>query len=122
MAKVNTIMACPGKLMIAGLAKAFDVEVDTSCDKTCAWYRSGTRFYEATGQTEFFESCAMNVIADSSENQVQTTHAMQAETGEMKNIMHYLTALASGAMSKGAVADTLTRMSQRPNETKQIGG
>lgn len=55
------------------------------CNPDCVFYRKGMRYYEKNKESIPFEECAINIIADSTENQVQRTFAMQKEMGETKN-------------------------------------
>lgn len=70
------------------LLKAWGVEFSEKaieCDPDCVLYRRGMRYWEKENRSEPFEECAVNIIADSAESQVQRTFAMQKEMGETKN-------------------------------------
>lgn len=76
------------------------------CDPECVFYRKGMRYYEKDNKNEPFEECAINIIADSAENQVQRTFAMQKEMGETKNAVLFqaVTNFAESAEEKEALA------------------
>ena len=70
------------------LLKAWGVEIPESivmCDPDCVLYRKGMRYWEGENKTEPFEECAINILADASENQVQRVFGLQKEMGETKN-------------------------------------
>ena len=70
------------------MLKAWGVEIPEKivmCDPECVLYRKGIRYWEGDDKTEPFEECALNIIAESTENQVQRTFGLQKEMGETKN-------------------------------------
>jgi hypothetical protein len=82
------------------LLKAWGAEVPENvvmCDPDCVLYRKGMRYWEGENKTEPFEECAINILADSGENQVQRVFALQKEMGEAKNaaIFHALAFLGN---------------------------
>lgn len=80
------------------------------CDSECAFYRKGMRYWENENKTEPFEECAINIIADSVENQVQRTFAIQKEMGETKQA-----AIFQGLMLMGDTrgANELMRLAKK---------
>ena len=95
------------------LLKAWGVEIPENivmCDPECVLYRKGIRYWEGDDKTEPFEECALNIVADSTENQVQRTFGLQKEMGETKNaaIFQALTLLG-----KTGAAGEILRMAER---------
>ena len=76
------------------------------CDPECVLYRKGIRYFEKDNSNEPFEECAINIIADSVENQVQRTFALQKEMGETKNAVLFqaIAGFAGSAEAKEALA------------------
>jgi len=91
------------------------------CNSGCVLYRKGMRYFEKDNRNEPFEECAINIIADSAENQVQRTFALQQEMGETKNAVLFqsITRLTGSPEAK----ETLARMVQNAGGlNKLIGG
>ena len=108
------------------LLKAWDVEIPEKivmCDPECVLYRKGIRYWEGDDKTEPFEECALNIVADSAENQVQRTFGLQKEMGEAKNAAIFQALAFLG--KSGATAEIL-RMAKRqfllPGSTGKEGG
>lgn len=85
-----------------------------SCNSDCVLYRKGFRYNEKDKEPIPFEECAINIIADSAENQVQRTFAMQQEMGETKNAV--LFQAVAGLTGSIEAKDAVIRM------IKEAGG
>ncbi len=91
------------------------------CNPECVLYRKGIRYWKTEKRDEPFEDCAINIIADGTENQVQRTFALQKEMGETKNAVLF-GAIANLAESEEA-KEALSRMIQNAGGlNKLIGG
>lgn len=91
------------------------------CNPKCVLYRKGFRYNEKDKEPIPFEDCAHNIIADSAENQVQRTFAMQQEMGETKNAV--LFQAIAGLTGSIEAKETLARMVQNAGGlNKLIGG
>ena len=91
------------------------------CDTECVFYRKGMRYFEKDNRNEPFEECAINIIADSAENQVQRTFAVQQEMGETKNAVLFqaIAGLTNSPESKAALARMINKAG---GLNKLIGG
>lgn len=79
------------------------------------------RYYEKDNRNEPFEECAINIMADSMENQVQRTFAVQKEMGETKNAV--LFQAIAGLTGSAEAKEALARMVQNTGGlNKLIGG
>lgn len=98
---------------LAPLLKAWGVDLPDDvvmCNIECSLYRRGMRYWEDTNKNEPFEECAINILTDSSENQVQRTFAVQQETGQAKNIFAQFALMAAGKVAPGEVARVAIKM------------
>lgn len=80
------------------------------CNPECVLYRKGMRYFEKDDRSEPFEECAINIMTDSIENQVQRTFAMQKESGEIKNAV--LFQAIAGLTGSQEAKEALVRMVQ----------
>lgn len=90
------------------------------CNPACVFYRKGMRYYEKDNRNEPFEGCAINIIADSAENQVQRTFAVQKEMGETKNAV--LFQAIAGLTESPEAREVLARMVQNAGGLNKLIG
>ena len=91
------------------------------CNPECVFYRKGMRYWEKENRNEPFEECAINIIADSAENQVQRSFALQKEMGETKNAVLFQ-AIANFAGSDEAEEALARMINNAGGLNKLIGG
>jgi hypothetical protein len=64
------------------------------CDGECVLYRRGFRYSDLPGSKPTpFEACAVNIIADCSEQMVSRSIGMQSEMNQVRNSLDKLTGL-----------------------------
>lgn len=90
------------------------------CNPECVLYRKGMRYYEKDNRNEPFEECAINILADSLENQVQRTFALQKEMGETKNAVLFQS--VAGLTGSIGAKEALMRMVQNTGGLNKLIG